>query len=78
MFNETKEEKEFFKQQNNIQSYQAIDLSTLSDREIQEKQLKLLSEINKNNLSIKSNVQFWFYFTIITIGIGVFVSLTKI
>jgi hypothetical protein len=46
-------------------SQQIINLKDLTDREIQERQLKLLSEIEKSNNRIKLNLQFWFYFTLI-------------
>lgn len=45
----------------------------LTDRELQLKQAYYLSQINKNTISIKNNVQFWFYFTIISIAIGVLI-----
>lgn len=47
----------------------------LTDRELQLKQAYYLSQINKNTLSIKNNVQFWFYLTILSIAAGVFLML---
>jgi hypothetical protein len=47
----------------------------LTDRELQLKQAYYLSQINKNTLSIKNNVQFWFYLTILSIVAGVFLML---
>jgi len=58
MISQTQEEKDFFKNHN-------INLKDLTDREIQERQLKLLTEIEKSNTRIKLNLQFWFYFTLI-------------
>lgn len=45
----------------------------LTDRELQLKQAYYLSQINKSTISIKNNVQFWFYLTIISIAIGVLI-----
>jgi hypothetical protein len=45
--------------------YEGIE--KLTDRELQEKQAFYLHNINKNNTSIKNNVQFWFYATIICV-----------
>ena len=47
----------------------------LTDRELQLKQAYYLSQINKNTQSIKNNVQFWFYLTILSIAAGVFLML---
>ena len=47
----------------------------LTDRELQLKQAYYLSQINKNTLSIKNNMQFWFYLTILSIAAGVFLML---
>jgi hypothetical protein len=43
----------------------------LTDRELQLKQAYYLSQINKNTISIKNNVQFWFYLTIVSIAVGI-------
>jgi hypothetical protein len=45
----------------------------LTDRELQLKQAYYLSQINKNTQSIKNNVQFWFYLTIVSIAGGVLI-----
>jgi len=47
----------------------------LTDRELQLKQAYYLSQINKNTQSIKNNVQFWFYLTILSIAGGVLIFL---
>ena len=60
MFTQSKEEKAFFNTAN-----QNTDLSKSTDRELQEIQIKLLTEIEKSNTRIKLNLQFWFYFTLI-------------
>ncbi len=50
----------------------------LTDRELQLKQAYYLSQINKNTLSVKNNVQFLFYLTILSIAAGVFLMLKNI
>lgn len=71
MLNQSTEEKEFFeKQKNNVKPN---EFSELSDRDLQEKQIKILREISLSNQSIKNNVQFWFYATIISAAIGILI-----
>lgn len=68
MFSQSKEEKEFFDKQNPIEN-----TTLLSEREIQERQIKLLEDIAKSNNRIKQNIQFWFYLTIASILIGLLI-----
>lgn len=71
MLNQSTEEKEFFeKQKSNVKPN---EFSELSDRELQEKQIKILREISLSNQSIKNNVQFWFYATIVSAVIAVLI-----
>lgn len=79
MFGESKEEKEFYEKQNQPTDYKKRFLyehereyvnrnyiEKLTDRELQEKQTYYLSQIYQMNKSIKNNVQFWYYATIIS------------
>lgn len=79
MFNQSKEEKEFYEKQNQPSDYKKRFvfehereyvnrnyIEKLTDRELQEKQTYYLSQIYLSNKSIKNNVQFWFYATIIS------------
>ncbi|MDR6844533.1 hypothetical protein [Flavobacterium granuli] len=51
--------------------YEGIE--KLTDRELQEKQTRLLTQIEKSNTRIKLNLQFWFYFTLIGGALTLFV-----
>jgi hypothetical protein len=53
----------YYKDNNSKNFYESIE--KLTDRELQEKQTRLLTEIEKSNTRIKLNLQFWFYFTLI-------------
>jgi hypothetical protein len=53
----------YFKDNESKIFYESIE--KLTDRELQEKQTRLLTEIEKSNTRIKLNLQFWFYFTLI-------------
>lgn len=79
MLNQSKEEKEFYEKQNQPSDYKKRFvfehereyvnrnyIEKLTDRELQEKQTYYLSQIYLTNKSIKNNVQFWFYATIIS------------
>lgn len=55
--------------------YEAFE--KLTDRELQEKQALYLRNIEKTNLSIKNNVQFWFYATIIAAALTIFIISSK-
>ena len=74
-----KEKKQFNKSSKMVISSDQIlyneQAEELTDRELQLKQAYYLSQINKNTLSIKNNVQFWFYLTILSIAAGVFLML---
>lgn len=73
------EKKQFNKSSKMVMSSDQIlyneQAEELTDRELQLKQAYYLSQINKNTLSIKNNVQFWFYLTILSIAAGVFFML---
>lgn len=73
------EKKQFNKSSKMVKSSDQIlyneQAKELTDRELQLKQAYYLSQINKNTLSIKNNVQFWFYLTILSIAAGVFLML---
>ena len=45
------------------------ELKELSDRELLERQTFYLMKIEQTNNSIKNNVQFWFYATIISVAL---------
>ena len=64
MFNETKEEKEFFEKQT-VPPTTLKELKELSDRQLLERQTFYLMKMDKSNNTIKNNIQFWFYATII-------------
>ncbi len=42
-------------------------IEQLTDRELQEQHSRYLRNIEKTTISIKKNVQFWFYVTIISV-----------
>lgn len=71
------EKKQFNKSSKMVMSNDQIlynqQAEELTDRELQLKQAYYLSQINKNTLSIKNNVQFWFYITIVSIAGGVII-----
>jgi hypothetical protein len=71
------EKKQFNKSSKMVMSSDQIlfneQAEELTDRELQLKQAYYLSQINKNTLSIKNNVQFWFYITIVSIAGGVLI-----
>lgn len=79
MYSLSEEEKKFKKSTKMVMSSDQIlyneQAEELTDRELQLKQAYYLSQINKNTLSIKNNVQFWFYLTILSIAAGVFLML---
>jgi hypothetical protein len=52
-------------------------LEKLTDRELQEKQALYLRNIEKTNLSIKNNIQFWFYATIISVALTIIILGSK-
>ena len=52
-------------------------IEKLTDRELQEKQAYYLRNIEKSNIKILSNLQFWFYFGIVCIAIGALVLLNS-
>ncbi len=78
MYSLSEEEKKFKKSTKMVMSSDQIlyneQAEELTDRELQLKQAYYLSQINKNTLSIKNNVQFWFYITIVSI-VGGFIIL---
>jgi hypothetical protein len=87
MLSQSKEEKEFFAKQNNptgekkrfLNEEERVFLSQnhierFTDRELLEKQTFYLHQINKSNNSIKNNVQFWFYATIILAAISFIIA----
>lgn len=47
----------------------------LTDRELQEKQTFYLWEINQNTKKTKENLQFFFYFTIVSVIAAVLISI---
>lgn len=49
-------------------------VETMSDREVQEMNLYLQRENQKELLSIKKNVQFFFYLTLLSLAIAIFFS----
>jgi hypothetical protein len=71
------EKKQFNKSSKMVMSSDQIlyneQAKELTDRELQLKQAYYLSQINKNTQSIKNNVQFWFYLTIVSIAGGVLI-----
>ena len=73
------EKKQFNKSSKMVMSNDQIlynqQAEELTDRELQLKQAYYLSQINKNTQSIKNNVQFWFYLTILSIAGGVLIFL---
>ncbi|MBX9886702.1 MAG: hypothetical protein K2Y30_02055 [Flavobacteriaceae bacterium] len=75
MLNQSTEEKEFFDNQKT--NGKPDDLAMLSDRELQEKQIRILREISQSNISIKNNVQFWFYATIICAAIAILILVSQ-
>ena len=52
-------------------------IEQLTDRELQEQHSRYLRNIEKTTISIKKNVQFWFYVTIISAFIIVMNILDK-
>lgn len=52
-------------------------LEVLTDREIQEKQLYHLKEIEKSNLKILLNLQFWFYFSIVAAALTIIITANR-
>jgi VanZ family protein len=52
-------------------------IEKLTDRELQEKQAYYLRNNEKLNIKILSNLQFWFYFTISCLVIGVIAFLNS-
>jgi hypothetical protein len=52
-------------------------IEKLTDRELQEKHAYYLRNIEKTNIKILANLQFWFYFTIACIAIGALVLLNS-
>nr|WP_314867021.1 hypothetical protein [uncultured Flavobacterium sp.] len=73
------EKKQFNKSSKMVMSNDQIlynqQAEELTDRELQLKQAYYLSQINKNTQSIKNNLQFWFYLTILSIAGGVLIFL---
>ena len=47
----------------------------LNDRQLQEQQTILLRKIDKNVNRIYQNVQFWFYFSLIALAIGLYITM---
>jgi hypothetical protein len=54
---------------------QEIPVVQLNDRQLQEQQTILLRKIDKNVNRIYQNVQFWFYFSLIALAIGLFIAM---
>lgn len=52
-------------------------IEKLSDRELQEKQAHYLRNIERLNIRILSNLQFWFYFTIASMAIAILILMSK-
>lgn len=81
MLEQSKEEKEFFNKQKMPMTHDQIifnqQIEALTDRELQVKQAYYLAQINKNTLSIKNNVQFWFYATIVSAALGILILLSQ-
>lgn len=75
MYSTTEKEKEFLNQTavpKNLDDY-----SKLTDRELLERQTLYLFNIKNSNERIKANVQFWFYFTIISIVLSFLFFINK-
>jgi 5-formaminoimidazole-4-carboxamide-1-beta-D-ribofuranosyl 5'-monophosphate synthetase len=51
-------------------------IETLTDRELQEKQALYLRDIQKNTLSTKNNVQFFFYFAMVSLVLSSYFVIT--
>ena len=65
MYSTSEKEKEFLEKSKSLTSE---SVKELTDRELQEKQVVHLMNIERSNERIKANMQFWFYF-----GLGIFV-----
>jgi hypothetical protein len=52
-------------------------IETLTDRELQEKQALYLRNLQKNTLNTKNNVQFFFYFAIVSFAISILFLVPK-
>ncbi|CAD0002471.1 hypothetical protein [Flavobacterium salmonis] len=63
MYSTTEKEKDFLNQQKLLTT---SSLKDFNDRELLEKQTIYLMNIEKSNERIKVNLQFWFYFAIIS------------
>ena len=67
MYSTSETEKDFLNKKNQVSSESVKDLS---DRELQEQQTISLINIEKSNLRIKANLQFWFYFSLALLAIS--------
>ncbi|CAD0007049.1 hypothetical protein FLACHUCJ7_03124 [Flavobacterium chungangense] len=63
MYSTSEKEKDFLNQQKLLTT---SSLKDFNDRELLEKQTIYLMNIEKSNERIKVNLQFWFYFAIIS------------
>lgn len=75
MYSKTEQEKEFLEKQNPPKTLK--ELKELTDRELLERQAFYLMKIEQSNNSIKNNVQFWFYFTIIALALSILILASK-
>lgn len=67
MFNQSKEEKEFYQKKQNPITVE------LSDRQLQEKQIYLLERIEISNERIKKNVVFFYYAFAVSLLLGIII-----
>jgi hypothetical protein len=77
MYSDSVTEKEFFEKQKQNPSKTTKELKELSDRELLERQTFYLMNIEKSSRSIKNNVQFWYYATIISVVLALIILGTK-
>lgn len=77
MYSTTDQEKELLNKNNPNPPQTLKDFKELSDRELLERQTLYLSKIEKANIRIVANLQFWFYLTVIAIVIGVLIIVSE-
>lgn len=77
MYSTTDQEKELLNKNNPNPPQTLKDFKELSDRELLERQTLYLSKIEKANIRIVANLQFWFYLTVIAIAIGVLIIVSE-
>jgi len=75
MYSSTPQEKEFFEKANPSPPKTLKEFKELSDRELLERQTLYLFKIENSNERIKLNLQFWFYFAIVSVVIGTLILL---